>query len=254
MDISAEKGPDTVRKCSIQFLGGFQVIDKNSSDITGLFTPTLKQIFVMILLASGDGGKGVSSVLLKDNIWFRKSKESARNIRGVYIRKLRILLGEIGDVKLVNNNSYWTIFIGTDVNYDYGRVTYLLQNIRQNPAFVQNYFSELIMLGLKGPLLPNLEYDWLDKHKADYSSEIIDVLLDFSKSLDLQKDIKLIIQIADSVFINDPLNEDALQLKCKVLNDNGKHSLAKNVYESFAREYLNSMGSHFDRSFNDLVI
>lgn len=254
MDLSTEKSFDTVRKCSIQFLGGFQVIDKNSHEITGLFTPTLKQIFVMILLSSGEGGKGVSSVLLKDNIWFRKSKESARNIRGVYIRKLRMLLDEIGDVKLVNNNSYWTICVGTDVNYDYGRVTYLLQNIRQNPDIVQNYFNELIMLGLKGPLLPNLEYDWLDKHKADYSNEIIDVLLDFSKRLDLQKDIKLIIQIADSVFSKDPLNEDALQLKCKVLNDNGKHSLAKNVYESFAREYLNSMGSHFDRSFNDLVI
>lgn len=254
MDISTEKGSDTVRKCSIQFLGGFQVIDKNSRDITGLFTPTLKQIFVMILLSSGEDGKGVSSVLLKDNIWFRKSKESARNIRGVYIRKLRMLLVEIGDVKLVNNNSYWTICVGTDVDYDFGRVTYLLQNIRKIQDIVQDYFSELIMLGLKGPLLPDLEYDWLDKHKADYSNEIIDVLLDFSKRLDLQIDIKLIIQIADSVFSNDPLNEDALQLKCKVLNDNGKHSLAKNVYESFAREYLNSMGSHFDRSFNDLVI
>jgi two-component SAPR family response regulator len=248
-----EKSSDTYRKSSIQFLGGFQVIDKNSRDITGMFTPTLKQIFVMILLASGEGGKGVSSLLLKDNIWFRKTKESARNIRGVYFRKLRMVLDEIGDVKLINSNNSWTISLGKDIDYDYGRVMNLIFNIRQTTDIVHEYFRDLILIGSKGPLLPGMEFDWLDKHKADYSNKIIDVLLDFSKKLDFQKDIKLIIQIADSVFVNDPLNEDALQLKCKVLSNNGKHSLAKNVYESFAREYFNSMGSNFDRQFNDLV-
>lgn len=249
-----EESTVKIRKCTIQFLGGFQVTCKNNHQITGLFTPTLKQLFVMILLSSGESGKGVPSEQLRDNIWFKKSKESARNIRGVYIRKLRMILDDIGDVQLINSNGYWTIRVGPEVDYDYGRVMALLHNIRHNESIGQNLFSELVLLGSKGTLLPNMENEWLDKYKADYSSEIIDVLLDISKRLDLQKDIKLIIQISDAVFSNDPLNEDALHLKCKVLNDNGKHSLAKSVFESFARDYLNSMGSDFDRSFNDMII
>lgn len=250
----AEEDPDPGRRrYKIQFLGGFQITDKNGADITGLFTPTLKQLFVMILLYSLDRGKGVTSIFLRDNIWFGKSKESARNIRGVYIGKLRMLLKKIGDVKIQNDNSNWTIQIGPDVYYDFQKVIQLIRNSRQNMEFESGYFEELLFLASKGPLLPDLEYDWLDKFKADYSNEIIDILLGLSKRLDLQKDIKLAIEIADSVFSNDHLNEDALQLKCKVLNNDGKHSLAKNVYESFAREYFNSIGSSFERSFNDLV-
>lgn len=36
---------------SIYLFGGFQVYDKNGTDITGLFTPTLKQLFLVILLS-----------------------------------------------------------------------------------------------------------------------------------------------------------------------------------------------------------
>jgi two-component SAPR family response regulator len=243
-----------IPKCTIRFLGGFQVIGNNNHEITGLFTPTLKQLFVMILLSSGESGKGVASEQLRDHIWFKKSKESARNIRGVYIRKLRMILDDISDVQLINSNGYWTIQVGAGVDYDYGIVMDLLHNIRHNEGIGQDSFSELVLLGSKGTLLPNMENEWLDKYKADYSSEIIDVLLDISKRIDFQKDIKLIIQIADAIFSNDPLNEDALRLKCKVLNDNGKHSLAKSVFESFTRDYSISMGSDFDRSFNDMII
>ena len=243
-----------IPKCTIQFLGGFKVIGNNNHEITGLFTPTLKQLFVMILLSSGESGKGVASEQLRDHIWFKKSKESARNIRGVYIRKLRMILDDISDVQLINSNGYWTIHVGAGVDYDYGTVMDLLHNIKHNEGIGQDSFSELVLLGSKGTLLPNMENEWLDKYKSDYSSEIIDVLLDISKRLDFQKDIKLIIQIADAIFSNDPLNEDALHLKCKVLNDNGKHSLAKSVFESFTRDYSISMDSDFDRSFNDMII
>ena len=237
------------RKSSIHLLGGFQVFDQNSNEITGLFTPTLRQLFVMVLLSSGEEGIGVPSELLKDNIWLNKSKESARNIRGVYIRKLRMILDKIGSIRLLNTNGTWTISIDPEVDYDYGRVTELLKKQKEESGSVNDFFSELIMLGSKGPLLPSMETDWLDKYKADYSSRIVDVLLDFSTSLDLNKDMKSVIQITDSVFKHDPLNEDALKLKCKVLNINGKHSLAKNVYESFSRDYFHLYGFTFSDKF-----
>ena len=191
--------------------------------------------------------------MLKDSIWFTKSRESARNIRGVYIGKLRTILKGIGDVTLRNASNYWTIQVGKDVDYDFGRITELIKMIREIPDNTNGNFIELLKLGLKGPLLPNLDYDWLDKFKDYYSNELIDVLQEYSKNLDLREDVKTAIQIADAIFINDPLNEDALRLKCKVLNDNGKHSLAKKVFENFVREYLNSMGTQFNQKFNDLL-
>ena len=254
IDVATGVISSKARKSSIQVLGGFQIFDKNGNEITGLFTPTLKQLFILILLSSGGEGNGVPSEHLKDNIWLNKSKESARNIRGVYIRKLRMILNEIGNVSLLKTNGSWSISIDSDVDYDYGRVQELMLRKKQEAAFNKDVFYELITLGSKGPLLSNMENDWLDKYKEDYSSKIIDVLLDFSKKLDIHKDINMVIQIADSVFKNDPLNEDALKLKCKVLNDNGKHSLAKNVYESFTRDYFISMGSNFEIQFNDLLV
>lgn len=40
-------------------------------------------------------------------LWADKSDESAQNNRRVTIRKLKVLLEEIGGIELVNTNTYW---------------------------------------------------------------------------------------------------------------------------------------------------
>lgn len=239
--------------CKIRFLGGFQVFDQDGKNISGQFTPTLRRLFVMISLSTVNMGKGVSSVFLKDNFWIEKSKENARNIRGVYLSKLRMILRKIGNVRLDNNNDYWQLSIDKAICFDYAQALELMGIIRGRDDLIPELYKELLIIGSKGTLLPEMEYDWLDKFKSDYANNIIDTMLMISNHPEIRDNVETVLQIADIIFINDALNEDALRLKCRLLNDNGKHSLAKKIYESFAKEYSLSLGTPFQRSFNDLV-
>jgi len=94
---------------------------------------------------------------------------------------------------------------------------------------------------------------WLDNIKADISNKIIDELLEEVKNLNPEKDAEYIIEVANSIFNFDSLNEDALHLKCQTLDKLGRHSIAKSTYERFAKEYKKSYGEDFLLSFNDIL-
>ena len=89
------------RKISaILLLGGFQVFDKQGNNITGEFTPTLKLLFLFLLLNSIKGGKGTTSQRLEETFWFDMSKTSAVTTVRVNIRKLRLILETVGKYRL----------------------------------------------------------------------------------------------------------------------------------------------------------
>ncbi len=96
--------PSNRKISAILLLGGFQVFDKQGNNITGEFTPTLKLLFLFLLLNSIKGGKGTTSQRLEETFWFDMSKTSAANNRRVNIRKLRLILETVGEVQIVNKN------------------------------------------------------------------------------------------------------------------------------------------------------
>ncbi len=69
----------------------------------------------------------------------------------------------------------------------------------------------------------------------------------------MYKDDKMLLDIADSIFNYDTINQEAMVLKCSVLNKKGKHSLAKNWYDHFAKEYMNLYGENYPRTFEEVV-
>ncbi len=119
-----------IKTSSIYLFGGFEVFDKEGKDITALFTPTLKQLFLLILLSKSKNEKGITSNKIIENIWYDKSENSARNNKNVNISKLKLLLEKIGDVALNNENTYWNIEFQDSVFCDYSYVLKLLSNIK----------------------------------------------------------------------------------------------------------------------------
>jgi hypothetical protein len=105
----------------------------------------------------------------------------------------------------------------------------------------------------RGSLLPNLQTSWLDSFKSDISNLIIDTLIEYSQKLDSNKDDKLLLEIADAVFMYDSINQEALMIKCSVLNKKGKYSLAKTWYDHFAKEYQKLYAENYPRTFEDVI-
>ncbi|SNR43802.1 Two-component response regulator, SAPR family, consists of REC, wHTH and BTAD domains [Lutibacter agarilyticus] len=238
-----------IKQSAIYLHGGFQVYDIDGNDMTAMFTPTLKHLFIIILLSASKNEKGVSSIKLTDILWYDKSENSARNNRNVNISKLRILLDKIGDIEITNDNSYWKMNIGDNVFCDYSFVINLLNNSSGEPI-KDNDIHKLLTIVSRGQICPDIQTDWIDDFKNYVSNLLIDNLELISKT---QTDLHLNILIAETILKYDPLSEVALSLQCKSLYNLGKKGLAKKCYNHYCKEYLELLDSKFDKTFKNII-
>ncbi len=232
---------------SICFFGGFRVHDKDGEDITDLFTPTLKSLLIILILHTCKDQKGISGNRLIQTLWFDKTEESAKNNRNVYMSKLRNILERIGDVKILNQKGFWSICIEDDTICDYMEAKRLFAEQAGN----EDTLERLVELLLRGAVLPNVEDDWVDTFKSDFSNKTIDFLSGLLKRSDISD--SFMIRIADTLFLHDFINEDALKAKCSILYKQGKKGLAKTVYDAFCKNYQSSLGTSFPVSMLDLI-
>ena len=242
------------QKSSVNLFGGFQVFDKDGNDVTKEFTPMLKQLFISLLLYTAKSGKGISSAKLKDILWYDKSEESAKNNRGVFVNKLRQIFEQIGPIYIKSQDLYWSIELGETIYCDYVQVLLLMEKLEKAPEKAEDSDVQMLLsVASKGELLPNMQTEWVDGFKSDFSNNLIDLLSLLYKHSDIQKRPSTCIHLADSIFIHDPLNEEALSIKCYNLVQMGKYGLAQKVYTSFRKEYKYLFDEEFKTSFEQVI-
>lgn len=230
---------------SVSFFGGFRVMDKDGKDITGQFTPTLKSLLILLILHTQQS-QGIASQRINNLLWSYKMDDTANNNRNVYMSKLRGLLEEVGDVRILNQNKLWSIDFGEGVLCDYLEACRLF-----GEGAAGEDVDRLLELLLKGPMLPNTEIDWVDGFKSAFSNHTIDFLLRQLRRKDLPD--ATLLQAANTIFQHDFLNEDALRAKVSILRRQNKTGLAKTVYDSFCKEYRKSLGVDYPVPFKELI-
>ena len=247
-----QKTFDRSKSC-ISLLGGFNVRDKNGEDITNQFTPILKSLLLIILLYTVKTKQGINSNKLDSVLWEDKDEKSARNNRNVSIRKLRILLEKVGDIQISFENNFWKIVFGNDAFCDYITATKFIQDTPIDDFTKESTLYQLLELLVFGPLLPNTQADWIDNFKSDYSDITLDLLHSLlqKKEIENKEDIQLL--IADTIFLHDIFNEEALRVKCSILYKKDKRSIAKSTYDNFCKQYKQLLGTDYKISFSTIV-
>jgi DNA-binding SARP family transcriptional activator len=241
--------PDAHPRSAIYLFGDLQVFDTEGGDLTKQFSPLLKQLFLLVLLYSLKNKRGISSEKLNEILWFDKDEKSARNNRSVNIAKLKALLDKTGGCNLSKQTGYWKIDVDpTTVRVDY--LDYL--SITENRERVNKKAVEaLAAITQRGSLLHDVEYPWLDPFKSDVSNHVIDTYLHFARQD--ASDPEFMIMLADYIFYFDSVNEDAMAIKCRAFVQLGKHSLARNTYVSFVKDYRQIYGEDFQQDFQSVL-
>lgn len=233
-------------KQSICLFGEFRIMDREGNNITTSFTPTLKLLLIILILYTGKKDtKGITGRKMLQLLWFDKSEESAKNNRNVYMSKLRNILENVGDVKINNKNGIWSISFENGTQCDY------FEALRLYEGSDDENLEKLLELLLRGMLLPNIEIDWLDEFKNDFSNKTIDLLSRLLKQESISDAFKL--KITDTLFQHDYINEEALRAKCRILYRQGKSRLAMRVYDTFCKEYLDSLGSQYKIPLKNII-
>lgn len=241
-------------KAAVSVLGTFSVYDKEGNDITSQFTPRLKELLLLLILYSEKRKHGVSVEKVTEIIWFDKDEAAARNNRNVTLRKLRVLLEKVGNVEIISSNGYLSIKWGKDVFCDYHTfLEYVADYNSGNYSDSDEVLTRILEILLYGPLLPGYETEWLDDFKENNSSISIDLLNNLLRQEAERHNDKMVLCIADIIFLHDPLNDKALAVKCQVLSRQGKKGIAKRTYDRFCKEYKDSMNEDYEVAFADLM-
>jgi len=237
-------------KSSIYLFGQFQVFDHDGNDITGQFSPLLKELFLLMATVTIIKGRGIASAELDDMLWHDKAYKDAKNNRAVNIAKLKALLEKIGNFTINKEAGFWQLQLQDDAVYmDLKRY----KDIVNNSSPVQPIIYPLIALIGRGAFLYQTEYSWLDDIKADISNTVIDLCLNYLKNQPVSQDTEFRIEICNCIFHFDQLNEDALTYKCKCLIYLKRHTLASNTYLKFIKDYRDIYGTSFSKSFQQII-
>jgi len=238
-----------LKPSSVNMLGYFQLIDKDGVNITGNFTATTSQMLVLIVLYTVNNGQGISTQELTEILWPDKDTDSARNNRNVYMSKLRLLIKNLGNIELVNQNNYWTANMGDDVFCDYKNVNYLINKLKKQDNPSHEMVNEFVNLASRGVLLPNLQEEWVDAFKGDYTSLVIETLTTLLQNKDIKDDPIMVLRISDAVLKHDNIDEDIARLKVSTLFNLGKKTQAKQCYDKFMEDYKSFMGIAYKGTF-----
>jgi two-component SAPR family response regulator len=234
----------------IYFFGNFEVMASNGEELTKLFTPLLKELFLLLAMDSIRWGKGVSAEKINETLWNDRNTKDAINNRSVNIAKLKNILEKVGGCTITKTSGYWKLdFDEGLVQVDFARYVQLFRKPVRSKASME----ELISIVHRGPFLPQAEYPWLDNIKSEISNFIIDGLLKYCESLPLPEHAEIIITICDSIFFFDESNEVALRFKCKSLIALGRHTLAKNTFEKFNAKYREIYGEDYSETYAALI-
>lgn len=242
---------EIINKGKVLLFGGFQFINDKGTDLTNMFTPLLKEMFLYVLLHTIRWNKGINSQQLNELLWFDKSADSARNNRSVNITKLKSIFEQLPSINIGKDTGNWMITFDPEKVYlDYFEFLKLTNSKKEINSQQIGQLTEIIN---RGGFLTTLEYEWLDDFKGEISNKVIDTYLAYTKQLDVSRNAEEIIEIADNIFKFDSVDETAMSMKCRALVQLGKHSLAKTSYEKFAKDYKRLYSEDFGVSYKEVL-
>jgi DNA-binding SARP family transcriptional activator len=235
-------------RSTIFFFGQFEVYDKNGNDLTKQFTPLLKEMFLLIAIYTLRSGKGISSEKLYAILWRDKSNKDAQNNRSVNMVKLKGILDKLGTCGIVKEADKWIFHYSPDqIRIDLGEFLALLHISQPTKEDILH----LLTVIHKGAFLADTAYAWLDDIQSEISEKALGVLS--AATIRFSSDTEFLLEIAGGIFLFDPVNEEALKVKCKSLGLLGRHSMARSAFEKFAKEYHQMYGEEFQHSFQELI-
>ena len=98
-----------------------------------------------------------------------------------------------------------------------------------------------------------MDESWVDPYVNRMSNRIIEYGVQLFNVLPEGKYDALLIEVAEVISINDPLNESALRKKVSILTRQGKLSLAHLMFDNFGKLYFELYKEKYQGDFKALV-
>jgi hypothetical protein len=160
-------------------------------------------------------------------------------------------LAPCSGIKLTFQDKLWSLEFADPYFIDYSFVEAWLNKPDLND--IDKLANQLLPILRKGTLFQNMNESWVDQYIDRMSNRIIEYGLNLFRLLSEEKHEALLLEVAEVISINDPLNEPALRKKINILIRQGKLSLAHAVFDNFAKLYFELYQEKYPGDFKSLV-
>lgn len=239
---------------SVEFFGGFKLVNRDGLELTLRFSPKRKQVFVLVLIKTLQE-KGITSKQLTNYLWAGHSSASAKNNRSTQMQRIRETLSLNCGIHISYRDKKWVVDLEDEVYCDIANFFHLLNQVKTSlPRNVKlDRLDLLLKIIEKGVILPNMEDEWLDDFKSEISEELLATLLPLLESEQFKASPEWIVRLSRAMFIFDPLNELILAHQVKALVKMGKNTHANESLEHFEKVYQNCYDVPFGKSIVELL-
>jgi len=252
--LKPQKGNTIEIKSNSTFLfGSFRVIDKNKKDISYLFSPKIRQLFLLLLFSSKQKGvSGLTSERIHSTLWPDSTPQKAKNLKNVIISQLRNILKDVDGLELIYSRSRFFMEIEDEFYCDYFNFSAQLESLRDD-LLDYNSLNELTNLISPGKFLLSINDECFDKIKKNFEYEILKIIPNQLKRMYTNKDYSPIIPLTEILFNIDSLNETAFYYRIHTLHDMDLTLKAKKQFNDYIIRYNKIMGDNFPGTYKDVI-
>jgi two-component SAPR family response regulator len=234
----------------INLFGGFKAIDKDGNDITSLFTPKIKELFLFTLFMSLKNETGASVREVNECLWPGLPVKKVNNNRSVTLNKLRKILNYIYGIEIITSNGFLRTEFKEPFFCDYIEAYKLC---RLSNGLNKKQLETFFMLVNNGRFLKDTDWDWLDETLGFVGNQVIDNLLKLASVYKDENNFSKTDSIAKRILEYDDLNEEAVWLQIWALLQTKNDYLAKFHFGSFVTKYEESLGETFPMDYDRFV-
>ena len=252
--LKPQKGNTIEIKSNSTFLfGSFRIIDKNKKDISYLFSPKIRQLFLLLLFSSKQKGvSGLTSERIHSTLWPDSTPQKAKNLKNVIISQLRNILKDVDGLELIYSRSRFFMEIEDEFYCDYFNFSAQLESLRDD-LLDYNSLNELTNLISPGKFLLSINDECFDKIKKNFEYEILKIIPNQLKRMYTNKDYSPIIPLTEILFNIDSLNETAFYYRIHTLHDMDLTLKAKKQFNDYIIRYNKIMGDNFPGTYKDVI-
>lgn len=239
-------------KNAIFLFGNFVVIDHEGRDITYMFSPKLRIIFIYILLNS-ISKDGVLSSDMNELFWSDKPDDKIKNLKGVTMNHIRKILQDIDGLELTFQKGYFKLVFDKECYCDYLSYVSLIGKEEQS-ELTTTHVVELTDILSRGKFLNALESELFDYSKQKVEDFVLVFLPLQMDKMYLACKYETVIRLCNILFSIDLLSDTALKYyvgTCQKMNIPDK---AIKRYNSFVKEYKREMNEEYTILYESIVL
>jgi len=231
----------------ITLFGGFRAVDSSGKEISSMFTPKVRELFLFVLLSTLKNSSGALVAEMDEKLWPGLPAKKVTNNRAVTLNKLRKILQNIDGLEIVTTDGYLLARLSEPLFCDYTEAFRLCQVPGGMNRKQLNVFFHLVK---KGRFLKGADWPWLDEMRGYTGNQIIDNLLKLAAIEKEGGNYSMVEALAKRILEYDDLNEEATWLKVWTLIQTNNLHQAKYHFNSFCANYAETLGEPYPMNFD----